>query len=614
MARQILDNVAPADTLFAASNKINNNFTELYGARYNVKDYGAVEDGATDDTTAIQNAINAAFSNGGGVVVLNDKDYSISSLTLKRGVVLQGQGSWATNLYARAGASTSIISMASAQVRTVGIKGVFIYGHLSNTSQHGLYFQSVADTSTPFDGGLWYSIFEDIMIRDISGTAIWLRGGTSDTMIPNQFLSFRQVRAYHQNTSTSRALQCTGQVGQVNFDMCEFDGVTGSKAGTNVYIGREQNGVGGYVGTNTPYTLNFWGCTSQHANKGFLVDSAKGINISECYFEDLYESIEVQNSAMGVVIDKCRFANAGDNPTNTGYLIKATSSSEVKIRDITDLGATDNHIINSGASVSADGVALGGTSLNPVTSGITLQQNASATLSIYKDNNWLINASATQITNIQGELFPGNLLYLRAYGGTITFAEGGNINLGGQTSPLVVSDLSIATFLRTDLSNASTKWVLQSVSAASGRVNVVTLASDVASTASAAFQDVTGLSFSVVAGTVYRLKALVIFTVSAATIGSAWSITGPATPTQLAFTVQRPSITATYPQPPTLTSAKAYDSPAATTATPETTGNMAVVEGVIQPSANGTVTLRFAPETATASGVVVKAGSTLKYW
>src|SRR5581483_1509822 len=46
---------------------------------YNVKDYGAKGDGTTDDTTAIQNAINAAATNGRGTVFFPSAHYLISS-------------------------------------------------------------------------------------------------------------------------------------------------------------------------------------------------------------------------------------------------------------------------------------------------------------------------------------------------------------------------------------------------------------------------------------------------------------------------------------------------------------------------------------------------------
>ncbi|MGF7228757.1 MAG: beta strand repeat-containing protein [Candidatus Saccharibacteria bacterium] len=60
---------------------------------FNVKDYGAVGNGSTNDTTAIQNAINAATAASGGVVYFPAATYLLgSSLTPKSNVTLLGTG------------------------------------------------------------------------------------------------------------------------------------------------------------------------------------------------------------------------------------------------------------------------------------------------------------------------------------------------------------------------------------------------------------------------------------------------------------------------------------------------------------------------------------------
>ncbi len=122
---------------------------------------------------------------------------------------------------------------------------------------------------------------------------------------------------------------------------------------------------------------------------------------------------------------------------------------------------------------------------------------------------------------------------------------------------------------------------------------------------------VTGLEFAVTAGQRYGFLFVIRYTAAATTTGSRWSITGP-TFDEL-----------TYDSEYSLTAASktvgaglaAYDLPAASNASsPQTTlGNLALVQGIIRPTANGSVTARFASEIAN-SAITAKAGSYVDYW
>jgi hypothetical protein len=150
------------------------------------------------------------------------------------------------------------------------------------------------------------------------------------------------------------------------------------------------------------------------------------------------------------------------------------------------------------------------------------------------------------------------------------------------------------------------------IQAAVNALNLVILGADVTNNNAVAntIQDITGLSFPVVAGEAYFFRATIDYTAAAGATGARFSVNGPAAPTRLAYRSNYALTTTTETVNSGLT---AYDLPAASNATtPTTTGNIAAVEGFIQPSANGTVIMRFASEVAS-SAIVAKRGSTLEW-
>ena len=139
---------------------------------------------------------------------------------------------------------------------------------------------------------------------------------------------------------------------------------------------------------------------------------------------------------------------------------------------------------------------------------------------------------------------------------------------------------------------------------------LVTTASDVVNNSSTAntLIDLTGLFFNVVAGTTYRFFAMIPYTSAAANTGSRWTINAPAS-TILNYT-SRYTLTATSQ---TINYASAINIPASSNNSSTLNANLAIIEGIIKPSANGTVQIRFASEVAN-SAITAKAGASLEYW
>lgn len=149
-----------------------------------------------------------------------------------------------------------------------------------------------------------------------------------------------------------------------------------------------------------------------------------------------------------------------------------------------------------------------------------------------------------------------------------------------------------------------------SSSAAISAVNLVVLNADVINNNSVAntMQDVTGLSFPVVAGETYQFEFFIPYNAAATTTGSRWSISGPTTSylsLQSSYSLTTTSLT--------FNSVNSYDLPAASNASSAaTTGNLAYMTGIITPSANGNVIARFASEILS-SAITAKAGALLKW-
>lgn len=138
----------------------------------------------------------------------------------------------------------------------------------------------------------------------------------------------------------------------------------------------------------------------------------------------------------------------------------------------------------------------------------------------------------------------------------------------------------------------------------------VTITGDVTDSSGAnTFTDCTGLSFPVTSGNTYRFEAIIFYTSAISTTGSGWAISGPtATSVAVASFIPTGSGTNQYAM------VNDYNLPAAATATSPTLGNgIALLYGVVNVSATGTIQVRFETEIDT-SAVVCKAGSTITYW
>jgi hypothetical protein len=153
-------------------------------------------------------------------------------------------------------------------------------------------------------------------------------------------------------------------------------------------------------------------------------------------------------------------------------------------------------------------------------------------------------------------------------------------------------------YLRINADNSVSAISLATLKSEIGSAPNFTFKSTNDATTATAYSDVPEMNFSVTAGVSYNFKFICIFSANVSTTGSRWSINGPVSPTRLIYRVMFPASTAGALSTAAFTT---YDAGVATLNSGSTSNNCAIVEGVITPSANGTVSLRFATETAGAA-------------
>ena len=137
-----------------------------------------------------------------------------------------------------------------------------------------------------------------------------------------------------------------------------------------------------------------------------------------------------------------------------------------------------------------------------------------------------------------------------------------------------------------------------------GVPTLVRLASDVSTSSTTCCVDATGLSFSVSSGKVYHFKFLVRWDITGTSKGIGLTLNGPTT-TLLTSDVIYPTTAGDG----IIYGMNSYNSAATgfPGKSPATTNNLAIIEGLIQPSADGTLIIRFVTDNAATA--TIKANS-----
>lgn len=126
-----------------------------------VKDFGAVGDGVTDDTNAIQAAIDVVTV-GGGIVFIPKGVYQVTNITLKDGVTLQGEGAFASVIRATSATATVVTMNASSFLRELKF--------ISSVARTAGFYANVQGNGTVIDNCEFDGYFIGVNVGTVGGT------------------------------------------------------------------------------------------------------------------------------------------------------------------------------------------------------------------------------------------------------------------------------------------------------------------------------------------------------------------------------------------------------------------------------------------------------------
>lgn len=294
-------NVRGSNALFTISGTTLDLFVTGTNVFYSVKDYGAVGDGTTNDTTAVQNAINAAHAAGGGVVWLPVGTYSCGPLTAYRDSSIWGAGMMVSVLKART--AGTLLNYPYAGNLDPASR---FHGFLMNFSLDGN--SGTGTTGIAIDTG-WDMLLQRVGAFNFSGAGFDFQAVLISTL--DRCVS--SLNAIGLRNVAARGVESN----LVQIDRCR---ITDNSQWAIYYTGGTQidirgseietNGTAGNNNTGGVYTVPH---------------QTQGMHFIDCWFEanhgvaDIYVGQPDTNNAW-MALDFCYFVNSSSPPTYGVFL------------------------------------------------------------------------------------------------------------------------------------------------------------------------------------------------------------------------------------------------------------------------------------------------------
>lgn len=300
----------------------------IEGAAVNVKDFGAVGDGVTDDTAAIQAAIDSVSN--GGKVFFPEGGYLFSALSItNNGTVLEGVGHMS-----RPDMIDETPTYGTFLKSSISTGDAITFG-TGNIQNCGIYNLGVKANTTGFVVNLneanKFTFFKVFIMNDSTGSGVNLY----DAFITSFYDSFIEKGNTNVRTGTGVVIDNSGLGGLYNFYNTtvyqwslgvDADPTVGSIENVNFYGSQIKScSIGAQFGLNFENAIISGSYLEGNTSSSlFFLNGCQGISIDACFFNDPGAGIasvrmgvgggtDLQKSYYNISIRNCHFNNINGN-------------------------------------------------------------------------------------------------------------------------------------------------------------------------------------------------------------------------------------------------------------------------------------------------------------
>ncbi|HEX7963201.1 MAG TPA: glycosyl hydrolase family 28-related protein [Candidatus Saccharimonadales bacterium] len=361
---------------------------------YDVRDYGAKIDGSSDDTTAIQAAINAAYNStavaggSGGIVYVPRGLTRVTGLVLYDGVVLQGAGMYATVITMNSNANKSVVTNhvssdgIGANGEFVGVWDLTIDGNRSGQSatSHGIKFNT-NPTNTGAANDAWFDTHQhvkNVRVRYCHDDGI-NASGRSEMRFENVYVSGCWGNSFNTTYDTFIVNCSSENAGLEGFYLDNGDiMLSNCKAWDSGKVDASR-GAGFRIENSFAYAL-LSSCTAQNNfAQGFYLHNTNGSILQSCVADSnnhgqgnaagQYAAVELWNASHCVIdFTALQGYQSGNLIGNQGYGLRLAGGSDgndIRFTTSAQTGYTMLGDISADSVLLANGIHANGIQRNP---------------------------------------------------------------------------------------------------------------------------------------------------------------------------------------------------------------------------------------------------------